>query len=89
MNARHVGQDLTIDSLLFHTTAHGFGDYKAKTDIIDTLTVASEDRKAVMLTYQSQHATEQAGHARRLPLRPGPAQRVAVPGRPRRRRRVD
>jgi predicted DNA-binding transcriptional regulator YafY len=38
----------------------GFWDYKAKTDIIDTLTVASEDRKAVMLTYQSQHATEPA-----------------------------
>jgi predicted DNA-binding transcriptional regulator YafY len=45
---------------LFHTTAHGFGDYKAKADIIDTLTVAFEDRRAVLLTYQSQHATEPA-----------------------------
>jgi predicted DNA-binding transcriptional regulator YafY len=46
--------------LLFHTTAHGFGDYKGKAEIIDTLTVAMEDRKAVLLTYQSQHATEPA-----------------------------
>ncbi len=46
--------------MLFHTTAHGFGDYKAKADIIDTLTVAFEDRRAVLLTYQSQHATEPA-----------------------------
>ena len=47
-------------SVLFHTTAHGFGDYKAKAEIIDTLTVAFEDRRAVLLTYQSQHATEPA-----------------------------
>ena len=45
---------------LFHVTTNGFGDYKARAEIIDTLTVATEDRRAVLLTYQSQHATEPA-----------------------------
>jgi predicted DNA-binding transcriptional regulator YafY len=42
----------------FHCTTHGYSDYTEKAEIIDTLTIAAEDRKAVMMTYQSQHATE-------------------------------
>jgi predicted DNA-binding transcriptional regulator YafY len=45
---------------VFHCTTHGFSNYADKAEIIDTLTIASEDRKAVLLTYQSQHATEPA-----------------------------
>ena len=45
---------------VFHCTTHGFSNYADKAEIIDTLTIASEDRKIVLLTYQSQHATEPA-----------------------------
>ncbi len=45
---------------LFHSTTQGYSNYADKAEIIDTLTVAAEDRNAVMLTYQSQHATEPA-----------------------------
>ncbi len=45
---------------LFHSTTSGFGDYSSKAGIIDALTLASEDRKAVHITYQSQQATEPA-----------------------------
>ena len=45
---------------VFHCTTHGYSNYADKAEIIDTLTIASEDRKAVLLTYQSQHATEPA-----------------------------
>jgi proteasome accessory factor B len=45
---------------LFHCTTHGFGNYASKSHIIDELTVAIEDRRAVHITYQSQRATEPA-----------------------------
>jgi predicted DNA-binding transcriptional regulator YafY len=44
----------------FHSTTNGLGNYSTKTDIIDGLTVAIEDRRAVHITYQSQQATEPA-----------------------------
>ena len=44
----------------FHSTTHGLGNYATKTDIIDELTVAIEDRRAVHITYRSQQATEPA-----------------------------
>jgi predicted DNA-binding transcriptional regulator YafY len=44
----------------FHSTTQGHSNYARKAEIIDTLTIAVEDRKAVLLTYQSQHATEPA-----------------------------
>jgi predicted DNA-binding transcriptional regulator YafY len=45
---------------LFHSTTNGFGNYASKTGIIDELSLAIEDRKAVHITYQSQQATEPA-----------------------------
>jgi predicted DNA-binding transcriptional regulator YafY len=45
---------------VFDCTRHGNSNYENKAEIIDTLTVAAEDRKIVLLTYQSQHATEPA-----------------------------
>ena len=45
---------------VFHCTTHGYSNYADKAETNDTLTIASEDRKAVLLTYQSQHATEPA-----------------------------
>ena len=45
---------------LFHCTTQGYSNYADKAEIIDTLTIAAEDRRAVLLTYQSQHATEPA-----------------------------
>jgi predicted DNA-binding transcriptional regulator YafY len=45
---------------LFHSTTNGFGNYSSKSDIIDELAIAIEDRKAVHITYQSQQATEPA-----------------------------
>ncbi len=45
---------------LFHSTTKGFGDYSSKAGVIDELTIAIEDRKAVHITYQSQQATEPA-----------------------------
>ena len=44
--------------LLFHSTAFGASDYSRKAELIDGLMVAIEDRRAVHITYQSQHATE-------------------------------
>ena len=43
-----------------HSTTSGFGNYASKANIIDELTIAIEDRKAVQITYQSQQATEPA-----------------------------
>jgi predicted DNA-binding transcriptional regulator YafY len=43
---------------LFHNTTLGAGDYARKTELVDGLLVAIEDRKAVHITYQSQRATE-------------------------------
>jgi predicted DNA-binding transcriptional regulator YafY len=45
---------------LFHCTTAGFGNYANKANIIDDLTKAAEDRRAVHITYQSQQATEPA-----------------------------
>jgi predicted DNA-binding transcriptional regulator YafY len=45
---------------VFGCTTHGNSNYENKAEIIDTLTVAAEDRNVVLLTYQSQHATEPA-----------------------------
>jgi predicted DNA-binding transcriptional regulator YafY len=45
---------------LFHSTSNGFGNYSMKAGIIDELTIASEERKAVHITYQSHRATEPA-----------------------------
>jgi predicted DNA-binding transcriptional regulator YafY len=45
---------------LFHSTTNGFGNYSSKAGIIDELSIAIEDRKAVHITYQSQQATEPA-----------------------------
>jgi predicted DNA-binding transcriptional regulator YafY len=45
---------------VFHCTTAGFGNYASKAEIIDDLTMAIEDRKAVHVTYQSQQATEPA-----------------------------
>jgi predicted DNA-binding transcriptional regulator YafY len=45
---------------LFHYTTAGFGDYTKKAALIDALTLAIEDRKAIHITYQSQGATEPA-----------------------------
>jgi predicted DNA-binding transcriptional regulator YafY len=43
---------------VFGCTTHGNSDYSSKAEIIDALTMAADERNAVMLTYQSQHATE-------------------------------
>jgi len=45
---------------LFHCTTFGFGDYSSKAGIIDDLTFAVEERKAVHIGYQSLQATEPA-----------------------------
>jgi predicted DNA-binding transcriptional regulator YafY len=45
---------------LFHSTRFGFVDYSGKAEIIDDLSVAIEDFKAVHITYQSRQATEAA-----------------------------
>jgi predicted DNA-binding transcriptional regulator YafY len=45
---------------LFHSTTTGFANYSSKAGIIDDLSIAIEDRKAVHITYQSQQATEPA-----------------------------
>jgi proteasome accessory factor B len=45
---------------VFHCTTSGFGNYANKAEIIDDLTMAIEDRKAVHIAYQSQQATEPA-----------------------------
>jgi predicted DNA-binding transcriptional regulator YafY len=45
---------------LFHSTTAGFGNYEKKAEIIDDLTRAAEDRKAVHIAYKSQQATEPA-----------------------------
>ncbi len=45
---------------LFHCTGAGAGNYAAKAEIIDALSLAVDDRKAVVMTYQSRQATEPA-----------------------------
>jgi len=45
---------------VFHCTTAGFGNYANKAEIINDLTMAIEDRKAVHIAYQSQQATEPA-----------------------------
>jgi predicted DNA-binding transcriptional regulator YafY len=45
---------------LFHCTTAGCGNYEKKAEIIDDLTRAAEDHKAVHIAYQSQQATEPA-----------------------------
>jgi proteasome accessory factor B len=47
-------------SRLFHCTTAGLGDYAAKAEVLDNLTLAIEEYKAVHITYQSQQATEPA-----------------------------
>lgn len=42
----------------FHETTFGASDYSKHADILDTLLIGIEDRKAVWITYQSQQATE-------------------------------
>lgn len=51
-----------IDGLdrFFHQTTGGAADYSEKSEIFETLQVASEDQKAVHILYQSDHATEPA-----------------------------
>jgi len=43
---------------VFHQTAFGQHDYARKAEILDRLTMAIEDHRAVFITYQSQRATE-------------------------------
>ncbi len=45
---------------LFHCTSSGFGDYSSKAEIIDDLTLAVEECRAVHISYQSLRATEPA-----------------------------
>jgi predicted DNA-binding transcriptional regulator YafY len=45
---------------MFHYTTAGFADYRSKAGIIDDLSVAIEDQKAIRIAYQSQHAREAA-----------------------------
>jgi hypothetical protein len=45
---------------LFHYTTAGFADYRSKAGIIDELSVAIEDQKAIRIAYQSQHARDAA-----------------------------
>ncbi len=41
-----------------HRTTFGSGDYTAKAEIIDTLMTSIEDRRVLLITYQSMNATE-------------------------------
>jgi predicted DNA-binding transcriptional regulator YafY len=43
---------------MFHCTTFGHADYTDKAGILEDLTIAIEDHRAVHLTYQSQQATE-------------------------------
>lgn len=43
---------------LFHQTTVGASNYTDKADLIDRLTIGTEDRRAVFITYQSLKATE-------------------------------
>ena len=45
---------------LFHCTAAAHGDYAGKAAILEALTIAIEDHKAVHVTYRSERATEPA-----------------------------
>jgi predicted DNA-binding transcriptional regulator YafY len=51
---------LDLFANLFHITTHGFGNYSSKSEIIDALSFAIGDRKAVHIAYQSHQATEPA-----------------------------
>lgn len=42
----------------FHQTTHGWADYESKAELIDHLSMAIEDRKLTVLTYQSLRSTE-------------------------------
>ena len=45
-------------AVIFHQTATGNSDYTEKTELVDRLVEAIEDRRAVFLTYQSLRSTE-------------------------------
>jgi predicted DNA-binding transcriptional regulator YafY len=47
-------------SRLFHCTAGGHRDYAGKAEILESLTVAIEDYRAVHISYRSERATEPA-----------------------------
>ena len=47
---------------VFHTTKVGVSDYGPKAKLLDALTQAIEDSRAVHLLYQSEQATEPASH---------------------------
>lgn len=45
---------------MFHCTQAGRRDYASKGDILESLTIAIDDYKAVHITYRSEHSTEAA-----------------------------